>query len=292
MKVFVAGGSGYVGGHIVAALLATGHQVTVMSRNASGAKLPPGVEAVDGDLADHATYAASLAGHDAVVHAVGLIRNRRMQGQTFARVVADGTRALVEASKDAGVGRIVYISANGVEPDGTAYQRTKAAAEDAVRDSGIPYTILRPSLIFAEDDDFVNQMRRLLRLGAVPYFGRGDYRFAPVHADDVAMAVARSLVEERAKDRVFHVCGPESVTYKELLKEIKAASGSRGLVVYMPKWMVRVAAFLLGWLPFFPATNPSLTMLFAGNTCPEADWTQVLGIDPVPFREGIRRFLG
>jgi NADH dehydrogenase len=144
--------------------------------------------------------------------------------------------------------------------------------------------------VYARNDDFVNQMRSLMRLGAVPYFGRGDYELAPVHADDLAKAVAKSLTLKEANDRVFHVCGPETFTYKEFLKEVKRASGSRAAVVWIPKWAVRTGAFLLGWIPAFPATNAALTMLFEGNTCTEHEWARTFGITPVPLSEGIRNY--
>ncbi len=294
MKVFVAGGSGFVGSHVVRALRDAGHKVTVFSRDPERGGFQGDVVTHRGDIAQPATYRDHLTeiGYDAVVHCVGLIKNRRMKGQTFERIVAGGTKALADAAEDAGVGRFVLISANGVTDGGTSYNETKLAAEDAVKESGMQWTILRPSLIFGEGADFSHQLRSLMRLGAIPYFGRGAFRFAPVSVQDVGHAVVRSLERDEAAGATFHLCGPDVVTYKEIIKGIKAVAGSHAVVFPMPKWMVRTGAFLLGWLPFFPATNEALTMLFAGSTCPEHSWRDVLDIEPEGFHAGVQRLFG
>lgn len=291
MKVFVAGGSGFVGSHVVRALRDAGHKVTVFSRDPDRHAFRGDVVYHEGDIADPTTYRDHFAEvqYDAVVHCVGLIKNRRMKGQTFHRIVADGTRNLVAAADDAGVDRFVLISANGVTEGGTKYNETKLAAEEAVKASAMDWTILRPSLIFGDGADFTHQFRSLMKLGAIPYFGKGAFKFAPVSVKDVGQAVVESLKRDAAAGATFHLCGPDVVSYKEILKEVKAAAGSHAVVFPMPKWMVRTGAFLLGWLPFFPATNESLTMLFAGNTCPEHGWREVVDIEPEGFHEGVKR---
>lgn len=291
MKVFVAGGSGFVGSHVVRALRDAGHKVTVFSRDPDEDEFRGEVAYHAGDIADPSTYAKHMTdvGYDAVVHCVGLIKNRRMKGQTFHRIVADGTRHLVSAAEEAGVDKIVFISANGVTDGETDYNQTKLAAEEAVKKSEMDWTILRPSLIYGEGSDFSHQFRSLMKLGAIPYFGRGAFQFAPVAVKDVAAAVVKSLEAKKAAGATFHLCGADVVTYKEILKEIKAAAGSHTVVFPMPKWMVRTGAFLLGWIPAFPATNESLTMLFAGNTCPEHEWRDVLNIEPEGFHDGVKR---
>jgi uncharacterized protein YbjT (DUF2867 family) len=291
MRVLVLGGTGYVGRHVAVALREAGHDVSVASRRL---KSPPwrGVRTVPADLRDPASLGAALKGQEALVHAVGLIRNRRLKGQTFERVVAEGTKNLMAACKDVGIQRFVLVSANGTRVDGTSYQRTKWHAEEAVRGSGIPATIFRPSIVYGADDDFTNKFRKLMRLGAVPYFGRGDYMLAPVKAEDLARAVARSLEVPSSIGKTYDVCGPERVSYREMLRIIKGASGSHALLLPVPKFAIRLAARLLGWIPWFPANNDMLTMLFEGNVCPETAWASMFGIKPTPFSQGVRDYLG
>lgn len=294
MKVFVAGGSGFVGSHVVRILDEASHDVTIFSRHPARRSFARGVAYHAGDIAEPLTYADHLAegGYDAVVHCVGLIKNRRMQGQTFHRIVADGTKHLVRTADEAGVDRFVFISANGVADGSTKYNQTKLAAEQAVKASRMTWTILRPSLVFGDGSDFTHQFRSMMKLGAIPYFGKGAFEFAPVSVEDVGRAVVESLARDQAAGATFHLCGPDVVTYKQILKGIKAAAGSHSVVFPMPKWMVRTGAFLLGWLPFFPATNESLTMLFSGNTCPDHRWREVLDIEPEGFHDGVQRLFG
>lgn len=290
MRVFLAGATGYVGGEIREKLVGHGHTVTGLARSPGRTPAGASVRLVAGDVAEPAAWSNEVRGHDAVINAVGLLRERG--ANTFQRAVVGGTRNLVEAAERHHVGRFVQVSANGVDAGRVAYQRTKLEAERIVRGSKLSWTIFRPSVIYGPRDDFTNKLARMMRLGAMPYFGRGDYRLAPVASWDVAEAVVQSLARPAAAGQTFTICGPEALSYREMVREIRTASGRRSLVLPAPKWVGYAGAALFGWIPAFPADRDALTMLFAGNTCPDHRWGEVLGIQATPFREGIRRYLG
>ena len=290
MRVFLAGGTGHVGGGILQELLRQGHEATLLGRHAPEHPLDRRVRFVEGDVTRPGSWTGQVAGHEACVNAVGIIRDRG--GNTFQRVVVDGTKHLLGACWAGGVPRFVQISANGIEPAIVPYQKTKLEGEALVKASGLAYTIFRPSIVYGPTDSFTTPVARAMRWGAVPYLGRGDYRLAPVALSDLASAVVKGLGNPAAMNQTFHVCGPESLAYKDVLGSIREAAGRRALLVPVPKWMGFTGAALLGWIPWFPATTDMLRMLVRGNKCPDQEWARVFRITPAPFAEGLQEYLG
>lgn len=284
MRVFVAGATGFIGRPLVRALALRGDRVVALARDPGGLRGLDGVEPVHGDFADPDTYRGRILGCDASVHLVGLLKASR---KTFERVVARGTRDWVQACRDAGVRHLVYVSAIGAAADGTPYQRSKWAAEEAVRASGVPYTIFRPSFVLGPGG-FVEQIDRLLRFRVLPLFGRQDYRATPVARDDLVAAIAASLREPAARGRVFHMGGPQAVTYEDIVRAIRDTGGRRAALPQVPKWLGFTAAGLLGWFPGFPADVDNLRMLLEGNEAPENDWERTFGIRATPFRDAVQ----
>src|SRR4051812_26219162 len=165
MRVFVTGGTGFVGRHIVARLLQDGHHVRALVRKPGSLRAQElsraGAELIEGDVADGSGLSA-VDGCDAAIHLVGIIVER--ENNTFERAHYVGARNVAEAAWHAGVQRLVHMSALGTRPKARSeYHRTKWMGEQAVRSSGAPYTILRPSLIFGADGEFVQQMLHVMR---------------------------------------------------------------------------------------------------------------------------------
>ena len=191
-------------------------------------RLSDGVEVAHGSVQDPASLAEAMAGVDAVVHLVGIIRERR-PSTTFAAVNHGGTRNVAEAARAAGVKHVVYVSALGARDDaGYPYARSKWQGEQEVMGSGVPYTILRPSILFGEGDEFFNTLAALVKmLPLVPVAGSGANRFQPIAADDVARCVATAVLQEAYHGRVIEVGGPRHYTYRELLRVVANVLGVR-----------------------------------------------------------------
>jgi len=287
MRIFLTGSTGFVGRHMLQRLLAEGHTVRALARDPARTAAPaqPGVEFVAGDVVEGAGLDQGMKGCDAVVHLVGIIVERG--GNTFARVHHLGARNVVEAAKRAGIGRFIHMSALGVRGNGVAaYQITKWRGEEEVRNRGIPYCILRPSLIFGPGDGFVTQMIETMRsapwLRPVP--GNGSPRFRPIFIDDVTACFARALTSEQASNQTIELGGAEELSLDQVLARIAHFAGVRKPPVHIPMPLMFAGAFVAQSLwknP--PVTVDQLRMLREGSTCDIGPMVRILGVQPRGF---------
>lgn len=289
--ILVTGAAGFVGRHVVRELAGAGAKVRALVHSERGERVLDGVdcELAHGDVTDAASLADAVDGCDAVVHLVAIIHGR---AASFDRVIADGTRHVVEAARAAGVSRLVHMSALGVgeqTKDTVPYYRAKWAAEEAVRGSGVPHAILRPSFVFGPDGGALPQFLRIARLAPVtPIVGPGSQRLQPIWIDDLARAVRLSL----DADGLFELGGPDVVDWNDLWRRIKLTLGKRRPTLHVPFWAVRPQALLLERLPNPPVTRDQLTMLSLGDNV-VADggvgMTRLGLLDRVPLDEQLGR---
>ena len=270
MVVAVTGATGYVGRYVVEQLLRREHEVRALVRDPAQAgwlKDRGGVTLVEGNLENPASLQQLVAGAQAVVHLVGIIVE--VGRQTFERVHVQGTRALLEAARAAGVSKFVHMSALGARADkeATPYHRTKAAAEELVRSSGLPHVILRPSLIAGPGNEVLKTLVGMLRMSPlVPVIGNGLYQLQPIAAEDAAEAFAVA-VEEPQITGTFDIAGPQALTYHQVLDELEQALGVRRQRVPVPVTIVRFSAYAGMVLPNLnPITPDQLQMLLEGST--------------------------
>jgi uncharacterized protein YbjT (DUF2867 family) len=292
--ILVTGGTGFVGGHVVQALRASDQQVRALVRNRSGgAKLESwDVELAEGDVTSPESLRRAIEGADAVVHLVAIRQGKR---EEFERVMVDGTRNLLAAAKEAGVGRFVHMSALGTTAetkDVVPYYDAKWHMEQDVKASGIPYVIFRPSFIFGGDGGILPTFAKLARLTPVtPVIGSGRQRIQPIWADDVGAYFARAVTEQAAANRTFEIGGPEAVSWNEFWERLKRARGIKRPSVHVPIGLMRVNALVTERLPGnIPLTRDLLKMLEAGdNVVTDTSAVDVFGLPLVPLDEQLRR---
>lgn len=296
MRVAVIGGTGFVGGYLLDALAGSGHDVSVLVRPGSESKLRPlpGVRAIQGDLSSVEAIRETLEGCDAVIYNVGILREFPRRGITYEGSQYEGVVRTVDTASDAGVSRMLLMSANGVKRGGTPYQDTKRRAEEYALQSDLDLTVFRPSVIFGDPRgtmEFATQLYRdMIRppLPAVGFFSGADPKkgailMSPVHIDDVATAFVTALEDDSTIGKTYELGGPEVLTWQEMITRIADATGKSKIILPMPTWVMRAGATLFDWLPFFPVTRDQLTMLEDGNTADPAILEGLTGAKPKAF---------
>ena len=296
MKVFLTGGTGFVGSEVLRQLVAAGHTVRCLVRPGSEEKLAvtEGVEIHNGDVTMANTLQGGLEGCDAVIHLVGIIRDFPTRGITFQRFHVEATRNMVSAATSQGVKRFIHMSANGSRAETSSpYHRTKWEAEEQLRGSSLDWTIFRPSLIFGAGGEFVTMLAGLVRkLPVVPVLGDGKYRMSPVAVQDVAASFVKALNDPGSFSRIYHCCGSESYSYDEILDEIGQAMGKKRVCkLHQPLVLMKPVIAMFETIPQFPITTTQLTMLLEGNVCDPQPWADYFGLQPTSFRDGVKAAL-
>jgi uncharacterized protein YbjT (DUF2867 family) len=276
MKVLVTGSTGYVGHYVVKALLAAGHSVVSVTRDAAKSKTASGaaleifkdVEYRMGDISNGSGLKEAMNGVDAVIHLVGIIAEKGLQ--TFQRVHVDGTRNILEATRAAGVKRYLHMSANGASATAqSGYSSSKYSAEELVRASGLDWTIFRPSLVFGIGDDFFGRVLKNLvsQPPVVPQIGDGHFPFRPVWAGDVATSFVQALTKPETVGKTYELVGPKEYTFLQLLDLEQAALGLKKPKVAVPIPIMDILVPIMNIVPAIaPITKDQYAMLKAGNT--------------------------
>jgi len=296
-RVFVTGATGFVGRHVIHALRAEGYTVRCLVRRGSERDLQGlgAIERVEGDVLVRRGLDEDMAGCEAVIHLVGIIREHPAAGVTFERLHVEATRNVLEAAVAAGVRRYLHMSALGSRPSARArYHQTKWAAEEAVRASGLPWTIFRPSIIYGRGDGFVSMLAGMIgRLPVVPVIGSGRQRLQPVAVEHVAEGFTRSLALPATEKQVYDVAGPDVVSMLTLLDTIAEVTGRRRIrKLHAPLGLVRPLTRLLHPFPGYPVAPDQLLMLEEDNVGDSWNFHSTFGLTPQPLKIGLTRMLG
>jgi NADH dehydrogenase len=283
--VTLFGGGGFVGRYVAQALYRAGVRVRIAQRDPGQAFFlkPLGglgqTQFVACDIRKPDQVAAAVSGSDAAVNLVGVFEN------PYA-VNVDGARNVAEASRDAGVHALVHFSAIGADPSAKSdYGRSKGEGEEAVRAAFPGATIIRPSIVFGQEDNFVNRFAALARLLPVLPVIRGDAKFQPVYVADVGRAVSAAAIDPKTHGgKTYELGGPETMTMRTLNQRICEATGHRRTLIDVPDALASAMAGLFGWLPGAPMTWDQWLMLQHDNiVSPGAKDLKDLGVTPTPL---------
>ena len=286
MKVFVAGGTGFIGTHFLKNIAYDDNfeKIGICVNKRKPRIRSEKFEIYEGCRIDSESLFQVDGNYDYVVDFVGIIKETR--DKKFENVHHRGVVNLIELAKRVGAVGFVYVSAAGVEKGiDAAYMRTKFLAEQEIVGSGLEYLILRPSFVLGPDGDFVKMLKKMIKfLPFIPVIGDGNYRVQPVFVGDLVEAIRRGILE--GVRGIYGACGPDRVTYNEFIMIVKKALGSKKPIFHIPVGFMRLSAKLLG--PLSPANEDQLKMLFAGSTCEEADIFSKVGLSPKPLQEIVK----
>lgn len=289
-RILITGGTGFVGGNIREAL--GDHPVRLLVRRKSEAAGLEGlnVELFEGDVTRAETLRGAMTGCQAVIHLVAIISEEGKA--TFEGVIHQGTVNVVEEAKRVGIKRIVHMSAMGaMNNPAYPYMQAKWNAEQAVKSSGIPWTIFRPSVIFGPGDGFINVLADLVRKAPViPVVGTGKSKFQPVSVKEVAISFARAISEPETAGQIYELGGPEILTYEELLDTIAQKLGKKKLKAHVPVGLMKPVVKFTKRLPKAlrpPVTEEQLRMLSLDNCSYESATSRLIGRQPLRLRDGI-----
>lgn len=290
--VTVFGGSGFVGRHLVRALLKRGWRVRAAVRrpDLAGHLQPLGmvgwVQPIQANLRYRWSVDRAVTDADAVVNLVAILAESGRQ--RFDAVHAFGARAVAEATRKAGIDRLIHVSAIGTDPDSpSAYFRTKAAGEAAVFETMPGATVFRPSIMFGPEDHFFNRFAGMARISpALPLIGGGHTRFQPVFVGDVATAIADAIEGKTRGGTIYETGGPEILTFRECMQVMLEEIERKRLLVPLPWSLARAMGHVLQLLPKPLLTVDQVRQLRVDNVVSEVAKSEGrtlegLGIDPV-----------
>ena len=307
MKIFIAGGTGFIGGNLIRALKEKGHNIRCLVRTQERASVcrKAGFDAVVGDITDRESLKGVLDGVEMVVHLVGIIEESGKA--TFEGVHVEGTRNLLDEAIAANVAHFFYQSALGASLTSPAgYQKTKAEAEELVKSSGLTFTIFRPSLVIGDNDGFTTRIRELINLAPVVVVpGEGNARFQPLYVGDwvkcfMTVIHDASRITHHAS-RIYELGGPEHLTYNEMLALIMEAMNVKKPVMHMPLTVAKAGMPFMGiakglgnllGMKVPSITTEQLSLLEIDNICDTDSVVRQFGFQPVAFREALSKFLG
>lgn len=312
-RICILGGSGFVGSHLVSQLAARGLQVRVLSRRREAAKeliLLPTVDVIEADVHDQQELIRHFRGMGAVINLVGILHENKVgrvdlpgaRRGDFQKIHIELPRKVVHACGEAGVHRLLHMSALGANPNSrSAYQRSKGIGEALVREAGMRHvehenwylngpkfihgygldvTIFRPSVIFGRGDSFLSMFARLLKVFPMLPLASAGARFAPVHVDDVARAYADSLDNPATYGQTYDLCGPKVYTLQELVRYVGEVTGKPRRIVPLGDLLSYLQAWAMEFKPGKKLmTRDNFFAMCVDNVC-RGGWPSVLDFQP------------
>lgn len=293
-RIVILGGTGFVGRHLAPRLVAAGYAVDVLSRNREihrGVGLTNEIRVHSLDAQDPAALASFLHGAAAVINLVGILNEAGRDGRGFQRAHVELTRSVVQACEDAGVPRLLQMSALNAGRGSSHYLRTRGEAERLVRDSRLQWTIFQPSVIFGRGDGLFTRFAGLLRMLPVLPLARAQARFAPIYVGDVVEAFCTALVRADSIGQSYELYGDRVLSLAEIVRLTADALGLRRWILPLPDGLARLQAALFDFVPGKPFSTDNYRSLLT-DSVGGIDGMVRLGLRKTPLESVLPRLFG
>ena len=293
-SVAILGGSGFVGGYIVEQLIESGYPVKMINRKSSPKNSSDRCSQITVNLHSDNLY-KELDGCDCVIYNIGIIREFPNKGITFQDAHYDLAVHAIDMAKKARVRKFILMTANGVERGLTPYEKTKFKAEEYLKESGLEWTIFRPSVIFGDPHgkmEFCTQVKKdMIRLplplpmffSGLDIFDAGSFQMSPIHVKNIAQFFVNAIDKNSSNNRTYELGGTSSYTWRQMTRIISDACNKRKWSVPVPFLVVKFFALLFDRFRWFPVTRDQLTMLSHGNTCDSGEYFSDFDINEITF---------
>lgn len=297
--ICLLGGTGFVGRHLCARLAREGHSLRVLTRNREQHRhllVLPTVTTVQGDVHDQAFLERALEGCDAVINLVGILNEKGRSGEGFEKAHTELTRKVLRACKETGVRRLLQMSALKADAENgpSHYLRTKGKAEAAVRleeGPALHSTIFQPSVIFGQEDSFINRFAALVRMPNYFFIlPSPNARFAPVYVDDVVEAFALSLNNSATWGKTYQLCGPKVMSLKEVITFIARTLGRKRKIIGLGDGLSRMLARVMEFVPGKPLSLDNYRSLKVHSICDSNGFAE-FGIEATPMEAVVPNYL-
>lgn len=291
-RFVVLGGTGFIGRNLLAALAGDGHRITVLSRNREKKRainVLPNVRTVSIDVYDRGALEKHIAGHDAVLNLIGILNESG--GATFTHAHVDLTATLIAACRQAGIRRIHLMSSLNAGNRASKYLKTRGEAEAQVRNSGMEWTIYRPSVVYGEGDSLVYRFLKLMKMGPVLPLAQPHAKFAPAYVGDIAVAIRRCLTDRVSIGKIYELYGPDVLELIQIVRMIRDTAGLRRMVLPLPGPLGRLQAMAAELIPGKPFSLDNFASLGVDSVGTRDGFAE-LGITPRRFAAMLPVVLG
>jgi uncharacterized protein YbjT (DUF2867 family) len=293
MNIFLSGATGFIGGHIAWALSDRGHRITCLVRPQRAHLVEslalPGVTVLPGEFTQPETWIEKIKNHDAILNAVGIIRETSRD--KFDAVHTRAPIALFNAAVRLGIIKIIQISALGADAEARSqYHLSKRAADEHLAGTGVPYVILRPSFVYGAQDQSMTFFMSLAALPITPVPGDGGYLVQPIHVDDLVRALVQAVERPELRNLVLDVGGATALSFNDMLQVLARRLGKRrARLVHVPWGVMTMAGRITDALGRGPITADELGMLRRGSSCDNRPFVAAFGFESISFQAGIAR---
>ena len=296
--ILITGATGYIGRHLVARMVAQGERPRVLVRDLKRAAqiLPTDkVELVQGDTLDPKALKAAVQGVDTIVHAAFITADHKEStGNHYEDTNVRGTGNLIRAAKEAGVKRIIELCGLGTRQDKPgSYMQGRYLSEQMLKDSGLDWTIIQPSVLFGKDAPFIKGLTDLIRTApVVPLIGGGKTMFQPIYVEDVVTVIMKVLEDPaRTNGKTYTIGGPEYYSFSQVIDVLLDTMHASRIKAPAPTVLVGVgAAVMEAVLPKPPLTKAAMTLFSFDNTTDKQSVERDFGFVPVSFREYMQKY--